>query len=270
MRKCTSYTDCSGKNFSLYSRDKELKFERCNDCGIIWRAAESWHITKQYNETYFDSKKYSKRRKHKVKKSGWLIDLAKTNHQNIENLLEIGCSIGYTLEAARNREIKHLGIDVSNYAVEYCNDIGLNASTLTFSDLKKKRKKYDLIFMQHVLEHFENPFKALNDCNELLNKNGLVLILVPNSGYKRAVKKRSNHRFYSIKGVGAEHYVYFNYQNMKLSLEATGFEVVQENYPLFTNNYDSLEFFLNRIFRRILSLFKHDQELFVIAQKVTA
>jgi 2-polyprenyl-3-methyl-5-hydroxy-6-metoxy-1,4-benzoquinol methylase len=269
MHKCKNYIDCDGKSVSLYSQDQELKFEKCNECGIIWRSLDSWHFTKQYDETYFNSKNYSKRRKHKVKKSGWLIDIAKTNHQNIEYLLEIGCSIGYTLEAAEKRDIKYLGVDISDYAVEYCNSIGLNASKLTFADLKKNRIKYDLIFMQHVLEHFENPFKVLNDCNELLDKNGLVLIQVPNSMYKRAVKKKSNHRFYSINGVGAEHFVYFNYQNLKNSLKATGFEVIQENYPLFTNN-DSLEFFVNRIFRRILSLLQNDQELFVIAKKIAS
>lgn len=267
MHKCAEYIKCEGKSVSLYSQDQELKFEKCDECGIIWRSADSWHLTKKYDKTYFDSKKYSTKRQHKVKKSGWLIDLARTNHEKIEYMLEIGCSIGYTLEAAKNRDIKHLGVDISNYAVEYCNNRGLNASTLTFPELKKKKARYDLIFMQHVLEHFENPFKVLDDCNELLNENGLLLILVPNADYRRAVKKRANHRFYSIGGVGAEHYVYFNYQNLKNSLKATGFEVIQENYPLFTNKFDSPEFFLNRIFRRTLSLFHNDQELFVIAKK---
>jgi len=268
MYKCTKRLGCSGKNISPYSTDGELKYEVCNDCGLIWRSADSMHLTKTYEQVYFDSKKYGKRRKHKVKKSGWLIDLARVNHPALKSLLEVGCSIGYTLEAAKNRNIQHLGIDISDYAVETCKSLGLNAQNVTFDDLKSRKQRYDLIFMQHVLEHFNDPFQTLNDCFELLNDKGLVVILVPNSTYNRAVKKNSAHRFYSINGVGAEHYVYFNYTNIQKVLKATGFEVVQKNYPVFTKKYFSVEFFLNRIFRRLLTFFNSDQELLVIAQKV--
>jgi len=261
MYKCTEHLNCSGKNISLYAQDGELKFERCNDCGIIWRSPDSMHILKPYEQAYFDSKSYSKRRKHKVKKSGWLIDMARLHHLKLSKLLEVGCSIGHTLEAAKNRNINHLGIDISNYAVEFCNKLGLNASVSTFDQLKEVGNKYDLIFMQHVLEHFENPFSTLLDCHNLLNDVGLLLILVPNSKYKRAVKYNSKHRFYSLNGVGSEHFSYFNYSNLRKVLQASGFKVVQENYPVFMARHNSFEFFVNRIFRRSLSFFNSDQEI---------
>ena len=267
MQKCVQNLNCSGTNLSLYSKDGDLKFERCNDCGIIWRTEDSMSITKDYEQSYFDSKSYGKRREHKVKKSGWLIDLARLHNSNIGSLLEIGCSIGYTLEAAKKRDIEHLGIDISKFAVDYCISIGLNASNASFEDLKAEGKKFDIIFKQHVLEHFQNPFQVLSDCYQLLNTNGVIVILVPNSKFKRAAKKREKHRFYSLSGVGSEHYVYFNYSNLRKTLDATGFKVVQQNYPIFTGKYFSIEFFLNRLFRKSLSIFNSDQELLVIAQK---
>lgn len=251
----------------MYSQDGELKFDQCNDCGIIWRTADSLHITKPYEEIYFDSKNYGKKRKHKVRKSGWLIDLASMFHVNFDSMLEVGCSIGYTLEAGEKRNIDSHGIDISNYAVEYCNDRGLSASVSTFDQLIEKGKKYDLIFMQHVLEHFENPFATLDYCHSLLNENGILVILVPNSGYARAVRQNSDHRFYSKAGVGSEHFAYFSYSNLSLTLQNSGFSVVQENYPVWTGTYYSFRFFTSRLFRRSLSLINSDQELFVIARK---
>lgn len=268
MYKCKKPLGCSGENVLLYSRDGDLGFDRCNDCGIIWRTADSAHISKVYEQFYFDSKDYSKNRKHKVKKSGWLIDLATLFHPNIKSMLEIGCSIGHTLEAANNRKIDSHGIDVSNYAVEFCNNHGLNASISSLDELKLTGKTYDLIFMQHVLEHFENPFTTMNDCNELLNEKGIAVILVPNSKYGRAVRNNSKHRFYSMDGVGSEHYAYFNYSNLNKLLQTSGFKVVQENYPIWTGKLFSFNFFSNRILRRSLSLFNSDQELIVIARKV--
>ena len=91
--------------------------------------------------------------------------------------------------------------------------------------------------------------------------------MVPNSKYGRAEKQLEKHRFYSLKGVGSEHFVYFNYDNLARVLKATGFNVVQQNYPIFTGKYINLTFFVNRLLRRSLSLFKSDQELLVIAKK---
>lgn len=268
MQKCAEYLNCSGENYSFYSQDGALKFEKCDDCGLIWRSEDSMKISKPYEQDYFDSKSYDLRRKHKVKKSGWIIDLANLHHANISELLEIGCSIGYTLEAAKNRGIKHLGIDISKFAVDFCTKLGLNAKNSSLEDLKNSNSKFDLIYMQHVLEHFTNPFAVLKNCNELLNENGLVVIMVPNSEYAKAKKQKARHRFYSIAGVGSEHFVYFNYSNLKTSLEASGFKVVQQDYPILTNKYYTLIFFLNRIFRRATSSFHKNQELLIIAKKI--
>jgi len=268
MCKCNIYLGCSSENKVLYSRDDTLEFEKCNDCGIIWRASDSMTMTKPYDQSYFDSKKYEKRREHKVKKSGWLLDIALKLNPDISKILEVGCSIGYTLEAAKRRNLNHLGIDISNYAVEFCKSKGLNAELYSFDDLKKKGERFDLLYMQHVLEHFEDPFDTLKKCHNLLNANGCIVILVPNSLYKPARKKKERHRFYSKKGVGTEHYAYFNYANLQKVLNVSGFEVVQKNYPLFLNGIFPIEFFLNRIFRRLLSVFNQDQELVVIAKKI--
>ena len=267
MKLCTSYLGCSAGNHSIYSTDGDLSYLCCNDCGLIWRSEDSVSLEKEYDQSYFDSKNYADRRAHKVEKSGWLIDIARRSNSKIENLLEIGCSIGYTLEAAKKRDINHLGIDISEYAVSFCQSIGLNAEQTSLEELVASGNKYQLVFMQHVLEHFQNPFETLKTCFDLLDKKGCLVILVPNSSYNRAKRLRGKHRFYSKEGVGLEHFVYFNYKNMKKVLESVGFELVQENYPLFMKGRFSLLFFLNRFFRKMLSIVGADQEIFVVAQK---
>ncbi len=269
MYLCKNYLGCSGKNIERYSTDQNLGFDICNDCGIIWRSADSINLSKAYEEDYFSSKKYDKKRKHKVNKSGWLIDLARIFNPKLTSLLEIGCSIGYTLEAAKRRDINHLGIDISKYAVDYCKNLGLNAEQSGLDQLIREGKHFDMLFMQHVLEHFEDTFSTLKNCHDLLNDQGLILIMVPNSNYKRAVKLKSKHRFYSLKGVGSEHYAYFNYENIERVLNASGFKVLQKDYPLFIRQYDSFKFIVNRLFRRLLSTCNSDQEMLVIAEKVS-
>jgi predicted SAM-dependent methyltransferase len=185
------------------------------------------------------------------------------------SLLEIGCSVGNTLEAARLRKLSHLGTDVSQYAVEYCRSCGLNAEVRSLESLVDEQQQFDIVYMQHVLEHFRDPFQTIHHCYQLLNPGGVLIIIVPNSEYSRAEKQRGRHRFYSMKGVGPEHYVYFNYRSLEKVLEHEGFEVVQKNYPIRLKTNHSLSFFLNRIFRRSLRLFGADQEIVVLARKMS-
>lgn len=241
-------------------------YHQCNDCGIIWRDPASFHMEKEYDQNYFDSKDYEQNRQHKISKSGWLIDLALSLNPNISSMLEVGCSLGNTLEAAKLRGVDHLGIDVSSFAVEYCRKHGLNASNQTLEQLVDENQKYQLIYIQHVLEHFQDPFQVLRMVHKLLDAQGLLVILIPNSNYSRAKKLRASHKFYSKDGVGLEHYVYFNYQNLIRSLEQLNFITVQKNYPLRPLSRDSLGFYINRLGRLALSVFNLDQELVLVAQ----
>lgn len=267
MLPCSTNLHCNPENQQEYSKDGKLCFIKCTDCGLIWRSRDSMEIVQDYNESYFAAKKYASNRKHKIQKSKRLIQIARDFHPHIKCLFETGCSLGNTLEAARDLEIDHFGIDVSQHAVEYCINKGLNASNKTIGEVLESGIRYDLIFMQHVLEHYPDPFQVLKQCHNLLNKDGIILIIVPNSKYHRAEKKREKHRFYSIKGVGTEHFVYFHYESLTKVLSSIGFELLQKNYPLYIKGPDTISFFFTRIFHRSLMLFSGEQEILIIAQK---
>ena len=264
---CNAYLRCNPENQQVYSKDGDLCFIRCTDCGLIWRSPDSMKVRSDYDEKYFILKKYDRNRKHKIQKSKWLIQIGLGFHPDVKCLFEIGCSLGNTLEAAKDIGIDHLGIDVSHYAVGYCIDRGLNASNKTIGEVLESGIRYDFIFLQHILEHFPDPIEVLKQCYNLLNKDGIVLIMVPNSKYFQASIKMGKHRFYSINGVGPEHYVYFDYKSLTKVLSATGFNLLQKNYPLFVREPDSIQFFFSRISRRFLSLLNCDQEILVIARK---
>lgn len=264
---CSGHYGCDPGHLEPYASDGPLEYVRCKDCGIIWRSPGSLEISKEYNEMYFESKDYARRQPHKIRKSGWLLDIARSVQPAIQNMLEVGCSLGNTLEAARLRNIGHLGIDISRFAVDYCRSCGLHAELKTIDDLLEEGRTFDLIFMQHVLEHFRDPFETVKNCRRLLCPGGILLVVVPNANYVQAVKKRGKHRFYSLSGVGTEHYTYFTYQTIVSLLENQGFTVVRKNYPIFITAGESIGFFLNRIFRRMLSLFRSDQELIVVAKR---
>ena len=175
---CTHYLHCDPEGFTTYSTDGNLEFVRCSNCGLIWRSPESADISREYEEHYFSSKNYLRNRNHKIEKSGWFIDMALQHFPTAGSLLEIGCSVGNTLEAARLRKLSHLGTDVSTYAVEYCRSCGLNAEVKSLESLVEERHPFDIVYMQHVLEHFRDPFLTVRQCYQLLNPGGVLIIIV--------------------------------------------------------------------------------------------
>jgi len=59
-----------------------------------------------------------------------------------------------------------------------------NYSKVIKADIMKKlpfkNKTFDTIIMSGVIEHLENPLKALKECNRVLKKDGRLLIETPN------------------------------------------------------------------------------------------
>lgn len=95
-------------------------------------------------------------------------------------LLDVGCGTGWTTSFWKNKGFAVHGLEPSvarsqmakeKYGLDVFNDYLENYTP---------EKRYDVILMRHSLEHFENPLEVLGKINELLNDDGVVLLVVPN------------------------------------------------------------------------------------------
>ena len=89
---------------------------------------------------------------------------------------------------------------------------------------KKIKKKYDIIFLLHTLEHILNPLKAIKNIEYLLKKNGRVFIEIPNFDY--FIKKRPHYAVFH------QHLNMYNIKNFKNLLIYTELSIEK----IFTNN----------------------------------
>ena len=78
---------------------------------------------------------------------------------------------------------------------------------------KKIKKKYDIIFLLHTLEHILNPLKAIKNIEYLLKKNGRVFIEIPNFDY--FIEKRPHYAVFH------QHLNMYNIKNFKNLLSFT-------------------------------------------------
>lgn len=228
---CTQYLGCKPEALKRYSLDKNgVEFLACQDCRLIWRNTEKSNGEQVYDGSYFAKRGYDKRFRHRVSK----FDRILANIErfcNPENLLDIGPGLGYALEAARKRGWHVEGLDPSDYVRKVCTEKGfrVEAGTLEAHSLNSR---YNLVFMSHVLEHYRNPFRALEEANKLLFNGGMLFVIVPDSNFWKARLKKENYKFYTGEVGGKEHFVYFNKDNLKKALEQSGFKVIKQGFPI--------------------------------------
>ena len=110
--------------------------------------------------------------------------LPKEKHAKI---LDIGCGFGFTLQDLKNLGYTNIrGVDILQSVVEYCKKKGLEVEKI--GDIirysRKSKDKYDLVILNHVIEHIEKNkiIDTLIAIREyLIGHEGKLLIAVPNA-----------------------------------------------------------------------------------------
>ncbi len=95
-------------------------------------------------------------------------------------LLDIGCGSGALLLKAKERGWTCYGTEREPQAVSKMAKHDIKCFTGDLDDSELQSMRFDLIHMNHVLEHVQNPLLVLKSIESLLTKDGIAIIEVPN------------------------------------------------------------------------------------------
>lgn len=95
-------------------------------------------------------------------------------------LLDIGCGNGAYLEERASEGWDVWGTDISYAAVEKARGIGLNVFCGSLEDLKFPDEFFDMVTMNHSLEHIHDPASCIREVNRILKHDGILIITLPN------------------------------------------------------------------------------------------
>lgn len=179
--------------------------------------------TRTFSVTH-SNQKYQQQLKHiKILQS---LDFIEGKH-----LLEIGSGRGGFLELTKTFGVLSTGIEPSRIAAAEARNKGLNVYTGTIEDLPCEvgTRKWDIVYLSHVFEHFYNPAQALTVIEGLLSENGYVFIEVPNQ-FEAWAKRVSNgiralFRISRPSTIYSVHHIsFFSLDTLKRILMENGFE----------------------------------------------
>lgn len=97
-----------------------------------------------------------------------------------DEVLEIGCSVGYFLDALAGSVKFVYGTEWDKKAQQFIKDCARHSNIEVSDNPEDFGKQFDKIFMFHVLEHIEQPIAFLESLKQMLKPDGIIYIEVPN------------------------------------------------------------------------------------------
>jgi 2-polyprenyl-3-methyl-5-hydroxy-6-metoxy-1,4-benzoquinol methylase len=138
-------------------------------------------------------------------------------------LLEIGCGNGAFLARMHRLGWNVCGLDTDPAAVSWGKQVyGLDLICGTVDSLKLPENSYDVITMNHVIEHVHDPGGLLRECRRILRPGGKLILTTPNAG-------SFGHKLFEGDWRGLEpprHFMIFSMQNIEQCTKRSNLETV--------------------------------------------
>ena len=94
-------------------------------------------------------------------------------------VLDVGCGTGAVMNFLRARGYDTHGVDMSETALAYCRQKGLQVARSTADHIDFPDATFDIVFALDVLEHIDNAAEAVIEIKRILRPGGLLIATVP-------------------------------------------------------------------------------------------
>jgi SAM-dependent methyltransferase len=181
-------------------------------------------------------------------------------------VLDVGCGYGYFLAACRTMYGYDVhGLDVSGWAAHYAAEkLGLSVTFGDIDTVNLPPNSYDVITMWHFLEHTRDPRETILKAMDLLKKDGILVIDVPNYDGTDARKNWDNW----IGWQPPYHFYHFTPHTLKKLVSLCGLSVLKaKDYHSETVKVSLKRIPVVSIFARLISRMYSGHSIAVVAQR---
>ncbi|WP_224244945.1 class I SAM-dependent methyltransferase [Hyalangium gracile] len=226
---------CGAREASEVVTFPELRFGRCAGCGLIYKQEQQPGLGDGYEEKYFrfTPAGYLARWDHRVRKCQRQILACLEFAPHARSLLDVGCSAGYVLAAAKSLGLSEMGMDFSDFAVQLCRERGFRAERGSLDKMPFADESFDIVTAKHTLEHIPSPIDGLREIHRVLRPGGVAFLIVPDAAYyKHTLMPRRGSSFRPDRR-GWQHHVYFYEKNLADASARAGLTPVKAGKSIF-------------------------------------
>ena len=177
---------CHGASTSpLVPQKNGYSFVECNNCSLIFvDPMPSDETLSAFYDNYHKSDQYLSKLDSKIRRAKKRIRLV-NGLKRRGTFIDVGCNVGFAVEAARLLGFDAHGIDIDTNAIEVARGQFGQAKfeVRSVQNMAESGEKFDFIYCSEVIEHLpelDSFFAALVKC---LCKDGVLYITTPDNGH---------------------------------------------------------------------------------------
>jgi len=219
----------TAEDYRLSTTDGKFNLVRCRRCGLVYLYPRPTkrEVSKFYPQEYYDKQNRLERvvvkllHDMKIKKI--------TSFKRRGRILDVGCGSGELLSHLKERVWEVYGVDTSEVAYKLAKrKIGQRVFNCELKDCQFVDQYFDVITLNHVLEHMLDPNEELRNIHRILKDDGVLLLSTPNIDSLQF--KISKEKWFGIDS--PRHLNIYSPKTVKLILNKNGFRILEITYPL--------------------------------------
>lgn len=147
-------------------------------------------------------------------------------------ILEVGCALGFLLDALHHQGFEVEGVDASPFSAYYAKTrLNLEIVSGTLEDAEFPNEHFNYVIQKDLLEHVPNPRQHLQETARVMKSGGKLWLITPNGEANLRPLVRDNcHRVSSdhkLPLLSQGHLSFFSYSHLKILFKDCGFEIVR-------------------------------------------
>ena len=206
------------------------EFLQCRSCGFI-SVSPMPDVTElaRFYQSNESTAIYTKKEKSKLKRASRRIARLK-KHMRSGTFIDIGCNIGFTVEAARRLGYAATGLEIDAETVKEAQlrfpDVSFVAGTV--SDIANTGLSFDVVYCTDVIEHVIDVQSFASALSKITRQNGILFLGTPDAGHWRVPQN-----FLMWEEVKPpQHLCWFTRKSLKILLEEAGFTIISFGFNL--------------------------------------
>jgi SAM-dependent methyltransferase len=224
---------CGSAVVNDYLATARHKLVKCVSCGLIRVADFRSEETSYAEDGYFAERNQYVQRWDEFSAIFDNLMAKIARFKRAGRLLDVGSGVGCLISSALRHGYTAQGVELSAWASRFAREEkGLDVFSGLLENAELESGSFDVVVINHVLEHVEKPGSILLEIRRLLKPDGLLVIGVPNIGSIMARLK--GEKWASLKP--EEHIWHFTPATFRRLVRDTGFKEVwfeaKDNYTV--------------------------------------
>lgn len=212
---------------SVVVKFKDTAFMVCSKCGLFINKIMTASQVKELNRNFLLGACVDiNKRKGRIANANLQCAVLE-KYISVGKLYDVGCSGGFFMKASIDRGWQASGNEVSLKSIEWAkNNYGFNIDYGVLEEIDHPSNYYDAVVLWNTLEHTHNPYTTIVTCYNMLRKDGLIHIKVPN---KKTAKELKDH-------YERVHLFEFTDECLTYHLKNLGFEEIEMHRKIIEND----------------------------------